>query len=719
MAKDATTAVREAEALLAGGDARGAEAALTAHPGDAEAVNLLGNALAAQRRWAEAEACYRRAMELAPRLHKPLANLGNLLAQRGLRAEAIALYHEALGLAPEAFRTRTNLGHELLELGHVEDAVAAYTGALAQKPDHVPARLGLGRALLSRGEAAEALAEIERALAGAPARADLHHARGLCLERLGALGEAAEAHRRAVALDPGRPVHHKNLAIVLSALGALDEAATAGERAVALAPDLAAAHLALGTIRVRQARFDDGIACYRRALTLEPDLAEAWSNLGGALQQQGRAPEAVAHLRRALEIAPDHAGLRSNLLMALHYDLAEGPAAIAAEHREFGRRHGASYRRSPPRPGARPRLRVGYVSADLRDHSVARFIEPVFATFDRAAFEVFAYADVARPDRVTERLRGLVTTWRNARGLTDAQLADLVRRDGIDILVDLGGHSADNRLLVFAEQPAPVQVTYLGYPDTTGLAAIGYRLTDAVADPPGLTEALHVERLVRLPGSAWCYAEGEAPDPAPPPAAARGHVTFGCFNDFSKARPAMMTLWAEILRGVPGARLVLKAKSLADPALARAVRAFFAERGVSADRVEARGWARDRTQHLAQHADVDVALDTAPYHGTTTTCDALWMGVPVITLAGEVHVSRVGASLLGAVGLADLVARSPEEYVALAVRLVGDTARRAELRATLRGRVQRSPLGAADAFARGLGEAFRAMWREHVAGRGP
>ena len=367
-----------------------------------------------------------------------------------------------------------------------------------------------------------------------------------------------------------------------------------------------------------------------------------------------------------------------------------------------------------PRPKAR--LRVGYVSADLRDHSVARFVEPIFASFDREAFDVVAYASVARADRVTEHLRSLVTEWRDVRGLSDADLAERIRQDGIDILVDLGGHSADGRLGAFARRPAPVQVTYLGYPNTTGLAAVDYRLTDARADPPGDADALCVEKLVRLPECAWCYAPGDGAEDAPPPFEAAGQITFGAFNDLSKVRPDVMALWAEILREVPGARLLIKAKSLQDPALAREVRAFFGRRGIDEARIEARGWTRDRAQHLALHAKVDVGLDTSPYHGTTTTCDALWMGVPVITLAGETHVSRVGVSLLAAVGLSDLVARSPEEYVALAVRLAGDRARLGELRRTLRGRVVGSRLGGARAFARALEEAYRAMWRERCEG---
>ncbi|APR81846.1 TPR domain protein [Minicystis rosea] len=714
MATDTNTALREAERCLARGDAPSAEALLREQPNDAEAVNMLGNALAAQRRWDEAEACYRRAMALAPRLYKPLANLGNLLSQRGLRAEAIKLYYEALALEPSAFRTRTNLGHDMLDLGHVAEAIAAYTGALAQRPDHVPARLGLGRALLAEGRAAEALAEIDRALAVAPDRADLHQARGLCLERLGVLDEAAAAQRRAIALDPNRPIAHKNLAIVLSALGKLDDAAAAAERALALDPGLAAAHLALGTIRARQSRFDDAIDCYRRALDGDPSLSEALSNIGGALQQKGRTPEALAHLRRALELSPRHAVVRSNLLMALHYDLAAGPRALAEEHRAFGRVHGTLPGITAPRARPKAKLRIGYLSADLRDHSVARFIEPILAAHDPASFDVVVYASVARPDRITERLRALVPTWRDVRGLSDVDLADLVRRDAIDILVELGGHSADSRLLVLAHRPAPVQVTYLGYPNTTGLSAVNYRLTDAVADPPGLADELCVEQLVRLPDCAWCYVAGDAPEPSPPPEIEAGAVTFGCFNDFSKARPDMMALWADILARVAGSRLVLKAKSLADPALECEVRAFFAERGIDGARLVVRGWARDRAEHLAQHAAVDIALDTFPYHGTTTTCDALWMGVPVITLVGESHVSRVGLSLLTAVGLADLATRSPDEYLAVAVQLATDRARRLDLRRTLRDRFQASPLGSASQFTRALESAYRTMWRERI-----
>jgi FkbM family methyltransferase len=684
-------------------------------PDEAERLNALGNKLGAEKRLDEAEACYRRALEIRPGFYKPIANLGNLEAQRGRRVEAIALFEEALALEPGAFRTRTNLGNESFALGRFAEAAAAYRAALETEPRHPPARLGLGRALLALGQTDEALAAVDAALAASPETADLHHARGLCLEQLGRLDEAAEAHRRSLGIDPRRAHVHKDLAVALSALGALEDAARHAEQARAIDPGLLDAHLVLGAVRVRASRLDEGIACYRDAMALAPARPEPHSNVGAALQLQGRIPEGLAYLRRALDLAPDHAVVRSNLLMALHYDLAAGPRMLAEEHRAWGRLHGGLRGPAPPRAAPKPRLRVGYVSADLRNHSVARFVEPIFTAFDRTAFDVVAYSNAARPDAVTAKLRALVTAWRDVRGLSDIALAERIREDGIDILVDLGGHSADNRLAVFAHRPAPVQVTYLGYPDTTGLAAVDYRLTDAHADPPGEADALHVERLVRLPAGAWCYAPGMSSPVSEPPRDVRGHVTFGAFNDFAKVRPDMMALWAEILGAVPGSKLLLKAKSLADPALAREVRAFFGRRGIDEARVEARGWTPYRAGHLALHAAVDVALDTFPYHGTTTTCDALWMGVPVVTLAGEAHVSRVGASLLNRVGLDDLVARSPEEYVAVAVRLAGDRARLLELRRTLRDRVSGSPLGSPETFTRALEDAYRAMWAERCA----
>ena len=331
---------------------------------------------------------------------------------------------------------------------------------------------------------------------------------------------------------------------------------------------------------------------------------------------------------------------------------------------------------------------------------------------------MFCYANLPRPDPVTARLQRLVPHWRDIYKAPDAQVADRIRQDGIDILVDLAGHTAHNRLLLFARKPAPVQATWLGYPDTTGLKAMDHRLTDAHADPPGTTEHLHTEQLIRLPDCAWCFRPSEhAPPVSEPPMPRAGHITFGCFNALPKINAPLLRLWSEILLGVPGSRLLLKNAAVRDPSVQQRMRTVLEEAGVAPGRIELAGHIPEPAGHLASYGRVDIALDTFPYHGTTTTCEALWMGVPVVTLAGKTHASRVGVSLLANVGLPDLVARDPGEYVRIAAALGTDAHRLAEFRASLRERMAASPLMDATRFARNVEQAYREMWRAWCAMR--
>jgi predicted O-linked N-acetylglucosamine transferase (SPINDLY family) len=343
---------------------------------------------------------------------------------------------------------------------------------------------------------------------------------------------------------------------------------------------------------------------------------------------------------------------------------------------------------------------------------VSYFFEPVLAAHDAAAFEVFCYSDAPVADAVTQRLRAQAGQWRDIAGLSDERVAALIRADRIDLLVDLAGHTARNRLLVFARRPAPVQATWLGYPNTTGLAAIDFRVTDAVSDPPGQTEAWHTEELVRLAGPFSCYAPpAESPPVSPLPALAAGHVTFGCLNNLAKLTPPTVALWAQLLGAVAGSRLLLKASGLADAETAARLRQEFAGQGIDPARLDLRGAGQSVARHLGVYHQVDVALDPFPYNGTTTTCEALWMGVPVVTLAGDAHVSRVGASLLTHLDLTACIAESPAAYVDRARGLAGDLARLAVLRAGLRERLRASPLCDGPGFTRQLEDAFRAMWR--------
>jgi predicted O-linked N-acetylglucosamine transferase (SPINDLY family) len=462
---------------------------------------------------------------------------------------------------------------------------------------------------------------------------------------------------------------------------------------------------------------DEAIAAFRQLLAVQPNFAEAHNSLGRALAEQGRLDEALAAYRRTLQIRPDYAEAHGNLLLSLHYAPEFDAQTMFEEHCLWGDVHAGPLApfiqpntndRSPDRP-----LRGGYVSPDFREHSVAFFLENLLACHDPGQIEIFCYADMSRPDAVTVRLQQHAAHWRRITGLSDAQVAELIRIDRIDILVDLSGHTAHYRLLVFARKPAPVQVSWLGYRDTTGLKAMDYRLTDAHADPPGTTELWHTEQLVRLPDCAWCFRPSEhAPAVSPPPRLRAGHITFGCFNARPKITVPLLKFWADILLGVPGSRLVLENQSLRDISTQQRLRTVMAKAGISSNRIDLENPTPELADHLASYGRVDIALDTFPYHGTTTTCEALWMGVPVVSLSGKTHPSRVGVALLKNVGLPELVAPTPEDYVQRTVELATDLPRLDGLRSTLRQRMQASPLMDAPRFARHIEAAYRMMWHK-------
>jgi predicted O-linked N-acetylglucosamine transferase (SPINDLY family) len=358
------------------------------------------------------------------------------------------------------------------------------------------------------------------------------------------------------------------------------------------------------------------------------------------------------------------------------------------------------------------RIRVGYLSPDFRQHPVSYFIEPILRSHDRDRFEIFCYHSDAREDSVTTRLKKWVKNWRPMGGASDAELENVLREDGLDILVELSGHTDGHRLAVLAHRVAPVQVTYLGYPNTTGLAAIDYRLTDRHADPPGDSDQLHSEKLVRLPKSFLCYSPPRTDgDSSVAPFRRNGHITFCSFNNFRKISPTCVTVWARVLSRVPNSKLLIKTYGLQEPGLRASLLERFKHAGVGSDQVAFAAPTRDHRDHMETYSDADIALDTFPYNGTTTTLDALWMGVPVITLAGDRHASRVGLSILSTLELAELATRTPDEYVATAVELAANPGKIEDLRGSLRERLASSPLTDGGSFTAALENVYLEMWK--------
>jgi predicted O-linked N-acetylglucosamine transferase (SPINDLY family) len=483
-------------------------------------------------------------------------------------------------------------------------------------------------------------------------------------------------------------------------------------QAIQLKPDFAEAHYNLGNILYSRGLPDAAEDQFRQVIRLQPTHAKAHANLGSVLKDQGRLDETLAAYRHALSLRPDNAPVHSNLLYALLHDAHSSPEQVFAEHRRWAEIHAEPLAAAvQPHPvDRRPdrRLRVGYVSPDLHRHVVASFLEPILAAHDHERFEITCYANVARPDAMTRRLQRYVDHWRSLVGLSDDQAARLIRQDSIDILVDLAGHTARNCLPVFARKPAPVQVTYLGHPATTGLSAIDYRMTDALADPPGMTEHLHSERLVRLPGSALIFQAGDSPEVGPLPARAAGAVTFGSFNKLAKLSATVFRLWSRILAALPRARLAVKVG-----ATERGRQHLLMElerAGIPPERVTCLGRAPAQLDYLKLHHGVDICLDPFPFNGVTTTCDALWMGVPVVTLAGRASVCRQGVSFLTHLGHPEWVAETPDDYVAIAVRLASDLGELQRLHEHLAQQMRATQQRIAGPFTRNLEAAYRRMW---------
>jgi predicted O-linked N-acetylglucosamine transferase (SPINDLY family) len=509
----------------------------------------------------------------------------------------------------------------------------------------------------------------------------------------GELAAAAETYRHLLAEAPSAHAY-AGLGSVLIDQGSLADALQLFETGRRHYPDDRLIAEGRAVCLDRQMQIAAALAAYQAVLVQHPQSDLAWNNLGSLLNRQGRNGEALAAFERALALAPDHAGYRSNLLLGLNYSDAFSAEAVAARHRALAPKldTAAPLVRAP---GASPnrKLRVGYVSADFRSHPVAYFIGAVLARHDREAFDVVCYSAGRETDGLTDTLRQMPLAWRDIAWLDDAASAERIREDGIDILIELGGHTANNRLPLMALRPAPVQISYLGYPNTTGMTAIDYRFTDAIADPPGATESLHTERLLRLPGGFLAYTPpANMPLVHPLPALRKVGVTFGSFTNLAKVSDTTLRLWSQVLERTPHSDLLVKARELADEGTRQHFRCRCEAAGMPPERLRLQAEPTAAAGHYATWHEVDIALDTYPYNGTTTTCEALWMGVPLVTLAGDRHAARVGASLLQAAGLPKLVAQTPAEFIAIARALAQDLPAVAALRADMRARLSRAPL---------------------------
>ncbi len=670
----------------------------------AEAYRLAGQP-------ASAIACYRQALRINPQYAAGHSNLGTLLQASGDDASAADCYREALRLQPAYAAAHRNLASVLQRGGNMAGAAEHFGHAVRLKPDDGEAQLGLGYTLRALGKLAEAAPGFEAAVRLMPNSHLAHCIQGLSLQAKDRPEEAIAHYRRAIEIVPHFAEAHYNLGTVLREQDQPLEAIEAFCRALQHKPSMIDAHINVASVFNALVRPDEAVAASRYALDLDPQSALATAHLASALQMQGEMDAAIAAYRRAVELDPTNAAWHSNLIYTLNFHPGYDAAMLLDEHRAWARRHAdhLTVNAAPPandRTPDRP-LRIGYVSPHFREHAVAFFSEPMLAAHDHRLFQIFCYSH-GKQDAATHRFQAAADHWRDVSALADDAVAQRVREDKIDILVDLAGHIGANRLPIFARRPAPVQATYLGYQNTTGMVAMDYRLTDAHADPPGMTEAFYTEQHVRLPRSFFCY---QAPDASPQvnalPAGDGGPITFASLNHIHKITRPALELWARLLASVADSRLIVLAYTPGH--FESIVRDVMTRCGVDPQRVEVVN-KRPRYEYLELHHRIDIALDSFPFNGHTTACDALWMGVPSIMLEGGSYASRFGGSTLLNVGLGDLIARTTDQYVEIAVALAADRARLAELRATARARMQASVLMDAAGFTRNLETEYRRMW---------
>ncbi len=686
---------------------------------------------------------YEQALAVAPGYSAAHYNLGVAAAERGDSEEAVQRYQKAVELEPRYAEAWCNMGVIYKSQGRLDQAIAAYEAALLAAPTLEMIKLNLATALTEKGtvlktagDLAGGIREYERALALCPKYGEALYNLGVAYTEAKELDKAIFMYQMAIVAAPQCAEAHNNLGVLHRERGNLEAALTCYEAALTVRPNFPQGLNNLAVLYTQQGRAAEALYMLQAAIMAKPDYAEAYNNLGVLQRDVGDAAAAVESYLRCCEYNPDNRNSGQNRLLALNYIHHGEEELVCAAHAAWGQRFQQLHPQLPPlhpspedilelqtetSSSAAPRrpLVVGYISPDLFLHSVSYFAEAPLRHHNPSQVHTIVYSVCPKPDDKTTHLAAAVTaaggTWRDVAQLTEEELADTVRADKVDVLVELTGHTANNRLGTMARRPAPVQITWIGYPNSTGLRTIDYRFTDAICDPIDTTQT-YTEQLVRLPGCFLCYTPAhDAPPVAPLPAVRNGYITFGSFNALAKQTPEVLSVWARILRSIPASRLVLKNKPFACDVVRQKFWAAFEAEGISRDRVDLLPLTVATKDHLSQYGLMDICLDPWPYAGTTTTAEALFMGVPCLTLTGRCHAHNVGASLVSALNLQhDWVAGSIDEYVSKAQELSSDVEALVELRAGLRERMQRSVLCDATRFVDQLESTYRDLWNKWI-----
>jgi predicted O-linked N-acetylglucosamine transferase (SPINDLY family) len=690
--------------------------ALLIKPNFAEAHNNLGSAYIELRQFENAMASYRHAVLAKPDFAAAHCSLGNVLHHTGQLDEAATSYRRAIKAQPIFVEAYSNLGAVLRDLGQFDASIASYEQALAIQPNYPEINIKLGVMLRDIGQLGNAAVCFQRELLIQPNDEKSLSNLGLTQLMLGKFDKAEINLRHAISIDPNSVEVNNNLGLTLYSIGQYKEAELCFRKALQLRPDYAEAYNNLANTQKDSGEINSALISYQQALTLNPSFTVAYNNIAGVFLGIGDISSALENYRRAIQLKPDYFNAHSSLLFCLNYNLIQSEDYLA-EARCFGENVSQKVTarfdtwQCNPSP---ERLRVGIVSADLSHHPVGYFTESLLTQLVSSRIELIAYPTQPKEDDLTARIKPRFSAWKTLVGLSDQAAAQLIHNDGVHVLLDLSGHTAKNRLPVFAWKPAPVQCTWLGLPTTTGVAEMDYVLGDPIATPP--EDASHFsEQIWRLPETYICLSVPEGVQTvATLPALRNGFITFASFNNLAKMNDATVALWARILKAIPTSRLLLKTKQLKDQSILSATLQRFVVHDIDIERLTLEGPTEQRTNHLENYHRVDIGLDPYPYPGVTTSAEALWMGVPVLSMQGDRFMSRTAASIAYNAGLPDWVARNEDDYVAKAIQFSQDIPRLAVLREGLREQVRLSPLFDAPRFAKNFEEALWGMWQVNM-----
>jgi protein O-GlcNAc transferase len=701
--------------------------------------------------FAQAEKIYRKVLAQSPNNGDALHLLGLVLFELGKGHLSPDLIRRAMTANPTRSDYAFNLGTVYAKLGKTDEAIRAFERALSQRTDFVEAALNLSSLLVPAGRAPEAIDVCKKALAHGRMTVDLTYNLGVAHQANRQLEESVAAYREVLKLMPSHTMAWNNLGVSLQHLKRTDEAEQVYRQLISLSPQAAHAHVNLGEIlrlqgkheqAVSEARrgveldptlregyynlglalraaddLDGAIDAYCKSVAMFPDHAESYNNMGNALKDMGRVSEAIDAYRQAVSIRGDQPDSDSNWMLAMHYSQDYDLPAIVEELKKWNQRRAVPLRgqiqvHDNNRDRER-RLRIGYVSADFRYHACSFFLDPLLRNHDHKAFEIFLYSELNHGDWMTQKFQSYADHWRVTSGRTDEEVAETIRRDGIDILIDTKLHCAENRLMVFAHKPAPIQVSWLGYPGSSGLETMDYRVSDENLEPGGNVYPF-AERPIHIPDCFWSYSPLAAdPQVNPLPALTAGHIAFGSLNNFCKNSDLTLKLWASALKAVANSKLLVLAPK-------GSARARFLEKmdrlGIEAARVEFLNHSQ-RDQYLKFYHRIDICLDTLPYNGHTTSLDALWMGVPVITLAGGTPPGRVGVTHARNLNMPQLVAGSEEDFAKVAAKLAADLPALDRIRQSLRTQMENSPLMDGAGFAKKMEQAYQRVWAKWCEGK--